>query len=249
MEWMVHSTSSDDRPPSNLQTSKNTLFIDTLLQTPCRKNLEKIIGIILCATSLVHRIIPDFFLHHCTRSYMPFLQQITAFSQPNGQWAYFLSILNDDATISIHNNLHLPMGARIVEFKHTNITSKLQLSLDIPIERHAWSVSETLTQSNANSLMSPSKLCNGSHSIDFVISPLMQLQMLLPQTTQWAHICSVKFGTKTIFRHSFQFPKNFRDTLPHGKPGSALYHLDRFPKVRNSPWNHQRPIGIRQRRI
>ncbi len=51
------------------------------------------------------------------------------------QWAYFL---NEDATISIHNNLHLPMGARIVEFKHTNITSKHQLPIDSPIERHAW---------------------------------------------------------------------------------------------------------------
>ena len=62
----------------------------------------------------------------------------TNYSIQPTQWAYFLSILNDDAPISIHNNLHLPMGAHIVEFKHTNITSKLQLPLDIPIERHAW---------------------------------------------------------------------------------------------------------------
>ena len=155
------------------------------------------------------------------------------------QWAYFLSILNDDATISIHNNLHLPMGARIVEFKHTNIASKLQLPLDIPIERHAWvrirdpntdkrklyHESKQTLQWILTSLFTPSFL-HPTQSI--VISPLMQLQMLLPQTTQWLlevglqynhpHIGSVKFKTKTIFRHIFRFPTNFRDTLPHGKP-------------------------------
>ena len=50
----------------------------------------------------------------------------TNYSIQPTQWAYFLSILNDDATISIHNNLHLPMGAHIVEFKHTNTSSTAQ---------------------------------------------------------------------------------------------------------------------------
>ena len=57
---------------------------------------------------------------------------------------------------------------------------------------------------------------------------IMQLQMPLPQMTQWVlevglqynhpHSGSVKFGTKMIFRHSFRFQKNFKDTFLHGKP-------------------------------
>ena len=35
---------------------KITALIDALLQNPCRKNLEKIIGILLWATSLVHHV-------------------------------------------------------------------------------------------------------------------------------------------------------------------------------------------------
>lgn len=36
--------------------TKITLLIDTLLHHPCRKNIEKIIGILLWATSLVHHV-------------------------------------------------------------------------------------------------------------------------------------------------------------------------------------------------
>ena len=47
-------------------------------------------------------------------------------------------LLNDCATITTHNHLHLPVGSRLVEFKHTPISSKSQLPHDIPIERHVW---------------------------------------------------------------------------------------------------------------
>ena len=60
------------------------------------------------------------------------------YSIPPTQWEYFLSTLKDDAIISVQNSLHLPMGARIVEFRHSNITRKSQLPADIPIERHIW---------------------------------------------------------------------------------------------------------------
>ena len=36
--------------------AKSSLLIDTLLQNPCRKNIEEIIGILLWAPSLVHRV-------------------------------------------------------------------------------------------------------------------------------------------------------------------------------------------------
>ena len=91
-------------------------------------------GIILWATSLVHHT--RFLLTSLYKDL--YAIPATNYSIQPTQWAYFLSILDDDATISIHSNLYLPMGARIVEFKHTNMTSKLQLPLDIPIERHAW---------------------------------------------------------------------------------------------------------------
>ena len=114
-------------PKFKLQTF--TLLIDTLLHHLCRKNLEEIIGIILWATSMVHHT--RFLLASLYRD----LYAIPAanYSIHPTQWEYFLSILNDDATISVHNSLHLPMGARIVEFKHTN--SKRQLPTDIPNPR------------------------------------------------------------------------------------------------------------------
>ena len=113
---------------------KITSLIVTLIEHPCRKNLEKIIGIILWATSLVHHT--RFLLTSLYKD----LSSIPAtdYSIPPTQCEYFLNLLNDDATISTSNTLHLPIGARVVEFKHSTITSKIQLPSDIPIERRTW---------------------------------------------------------------------------------------------------------------
>ena len=172
---------------------KTTLLIDTLLERPCRKNLEKIIGTILWATSMVHHT--RFLITSLYRDL--YAIPATNYSIQPTQWEYFLSILNEDATISVHNNLHLPLGARIVEFKHSNITSKLQLPADIPIERQPGYESEIPTLTNESFQMNPNKHCNGysthsclfSHpslSIDTVISQSMQQQMPLQMMTQWA---------------------------------------------------------------
>ena len=104
------------------------------LQRPCRKNLGKIIGIILWATSMVHHT--RFLLTSLYRNL--YAIPATNYSIPPTQWEYFLSTLNDDAIISVQNSLHLPMRARIVEFRHSNITPKSQLPTDIPLESHIW---------------------------------------------------------------------------------------------------------------
>ena len=54
------------------------------------------------------------------------------------EWESFLNLLNDCATITTHNHLHLPIGSRVVEFKHNSISSNSQLPRDVPIERHVW---------------------------------------------------------------------------------------------------------------
>ena len=100
--WTIHPSTMIAQLPSSKQEKINSL-ITAVLHSPSRKNLEKIIGILLWATSLVHHV-----------------------------------RLNDCATITTHNHLHLPVGARLVEFKHTTISPKSQLPSDIPIERHVW---------------------------------------------------------------------------------------------------------------
>ena len=113
---------------------KITSLILTLIEHPCRKNLDKIIGIILWATSLVHHT--RFLLTSLYRDL--FSIPATNYSIPPAQWVYFLNLLNDDAIISTSNHLHPPTGARVVEFKHSTISSKDQLPSDVPIERHTW---------------------------------------------------------------------------------------------------------------
>ena len=131
--WSIQPTLMTAQLPK-FKLQKITLLINTLLEHPCRKNLGKIIGIILWATSMVHHT--RFLLTSLYRDL--YAIPATNYSIQPTQWEYFLSILNEDATISLHNTLHLPSGARIVEFKHSNIASKLQLPADIPIEPHAW---------------------------------------------------------------------------------------------------------------
>ena len=66
---------------------KITLLIDTLLQNPCRKNIEKIIGILLWVTSLDHHV--RFWVTSLYRD----LYAIPAinYSIPPTKWEYFLS--------------------------------------------------------------------------------------------------------------------------------------------------------------
>ncbi len=131
--WSIQPAIMTAQPPK-FKLHKNTSLIHTLLEHPCRKNLEKIIGIILWATSLVHHT--RFLLTSLYKDL--FSIPATNYSIPPTQWEYFLNILNGDVTISVSNNLYLPVGARVVEFKHSTITSKAQLPSDIPMERHAW---------------------------------------------------------------------------------------------------------------
>ena len=121
------------RLPSSKQEKINSL-IKTVLQSPCRKNLEKIIGILLWATSLVHHV--RFLLTSLYRdlSSIPW----TNYSIEPTEWESFLNLLNDCARITTHNHLHLPVGSRVVEFKHAPISSSSQLPRDVPIERHVW---------------------------------------------------------------------------------------------------------------
>ena len=125
---------------------------------PCRKNLGKIIGIILWATSMVHHT--RFLLTSLYRNL--YAIPATNYSIPPTQWEYFLSTLNDDAIISVQNSLHLPIGARIVEFRHSNMTRKSQLPTDIPIESRIWLRMRVPILTRENSPMNPSKPYNGS---------------------------------------------------------------------------------------
>ena len=113
---------------------KISALIDALLQNPCRKNLEKIIGILLWATSLVHHV--RFLLTSLYRDLYSI--PATNYSIPPTQWEYFLRLLNDSATITVKNSLHLPLEAKVVEFRHSTITAKDQLPIDLPIDRHVW---------------------------------------------------------------------------------------------------------------
>ena len=118
----------------NFKLQKITTLVNELCQTPCRKNLEQVIGIVLWGTSLVHHI--RFLLTTLYRDLCAI--PATNYSVQPTQWTALLSILNDDAFISQQNSLQLPVGGRIVEFKHKSISPKAQLPIDIPIERHAW---------------------------------------------------------------------------------------------------------------
>ena len=131
---MVYPTEHYDRAASQVQATQIFSLILTLMEHPCRKNLEKIIGIILWATSVVHHT--RFLLTLLYRDL--FSIPATNYSIPPTEWEYFLKLLNDDAIVSTSNRLHLPTGARVVEFRHSTISSKAQLPSDIPIERHTW---------------------------------------------------------------------------------------------------------------
>ena len=131
--WTIHPSTMIAQLPSSKQEKINSLIV-AVLQSPSRKNLEKIIGILLWATSLVHHV--RFLLTSLYRDLYSI--PATNYSINPTEWESFLYLLNDTATITTHNHLHLPVGSRVVEFKHTTISSKSQLPSDIPIERHVW---------------------------------------------------------------------------------------------------------------
>ena len=131
--WTINPGTMIAQLPSSKQEKINSL-IAAVLQSSSRKNLEKIIGILLWATSLVHHV--RFLLTSLYRDL--YAIPATNYSINPTEWESFLHLLNDAATITQHNHLHLPVGSRVVEFKHSTISSKSQLPSDIPIERHVW---------------------------------------------------------------------------------------------------------------
>ena len=131
--WTINPGTMIAQLPSSKQEKIYSL-IAAVLQSPSRKNLEKIIGILLWATSLVHHV--RFLLTSLYRDL--YAIPATNYSINPTKWESFLHLLNDAATITQHNHLHLPVGSRVIEFKHSTISSKSQLPSDIPIERHVW---------------------------------------------------------------------------------------------------------------
>lgn len=113
---------------------KITTLIQAVVKTPCRKNFEKIIGILLWATSLVHHA--RFLLTSLYRDL--YSVPATNYSIEPREWESFLNLLNDCATVTTHNHLHLPVGSQVLEFRHSQISPKSQLPHDVPIERHVW---------------------------------------------------------------------------------------------------------------
>ena len=119
-------------PP--FKQEKITALITSLREHPSRKGLEKFIGIILWATSMVHHA--RFLLISLYRDLYSI--PATNYSIEPTRWQELLCALNDDAIIYQKNKLHFPVGSRVVDFRHQSITSKSQLPKDVSIERHAW---------------------------------------------------------------------------------------------------------------
>ena len=107
--WSIQPTLMTAQLPK-FKFHKITTLIYTLLEHPWRKNLEKIIGIMLWATSMVHHT--RFLLTSLYRDL--YAIPVANYSIQPTQWEYFLTTLNDDAAISVQNTLHLPIGARVV---------------------------------------------------------------------------------------------------------------------------------------
>ena len=118
----------------SVKQEKIIKLILSLREHPSKKGLEKIIGIILWVTSMVHHT--RFLLTSLYRDLYSI--PATNYNIEPTRWQEFLSFLNEDAIISQKNKLHLPVGAHMVDFRHQTITSKSQLPQDVSIERHAW---------------------------------------------------------------------------------------------------------------
>ena len=127
---MDHPTCNYDCSTTYIKTRENQFSYRYCFAISLQKNLEKIIGILLWAASLVHHV--RFLLTSLYRDLYSI--PATNYNVKPTEWEYFLNLLNDCATITVHNHLHLPIGSKVVEFKHTPISSSSQLPRDIPID-------------------------------------------------------------------------------------------------------------------
>ena len=100
VQWLHNSLS---------RSKRKSILITAVLQSPSRKNLEKIIGILLWATSLVHHV--RFLLTSLYRDLYSI--PVTNYSIKPTDWESFLNLLNDCDTITTHNHLRLPVGSRL----------------------------------------------------------------------------------------------------------------------------------------
>ena len=108
--------------------------ITTLIEALCQNRAGKTLRRSLALFFGLHPwyITPGFFLPPFTETSMQYQRQITAYNQLDGH-SFSAPSMKTLSYLPI-----LPLGGRIVEFKHKTITSKTQLPIDIPIERHAW---------------------------------------------------------------------------------------------------------------
>ena len=186
--WSIHIMHMTASLPS-FKVHKIQQLISNLQQHPCRKNLEKIIGI-LWATSLAH---------HARYLLTSLYHELFAFPATNYSikptlWEHFLEILNDDATITKANKLHLPIGAKVAEFRHlllkTNFLKMFQSKGTF------GSVFEILTPTNESHQRNPKAHYFGlfipcyhysplSRSIAFVLSTYRQPPMHVRQMILW----------------------------------------------------------------
>ena len=205
-----------------------TLFFKILVE----KNLEKIIGILLWATSLVHHV--RFLLTSLYRDLYSI--PATNYSIPPTQWEYFLRLLNDSATITVKNSLHLPLEAKVVEFRHSTITAKDQLPIDLPIDRHVWvRIRDPNCEKRKLSFLSKDTLQWSKKSLLPLLSsiPLHRTTSLTVTAAAdafadetemgiggWVSIGSSTFWfshTTWTSRHSYRFQNPYRGTSPPGK--------------------------------
>ena len=129
MGWVEHLHCKNGCHPSPLQKLENSAahneFATTTLQIDCGEGNR--------TSSLL-----DIFGSPC--QVPPYLKEVPAtnYSINPSHWDELLNSFNDDAVISQSSNLLLPIGAKIVEYKRSTISSKNQLPRDVPIEKHTW---------------------------------------------------------------------------------------------------------------
>ena len=151
MEWMDHF--SPPQMTASLPTFKAEMIcnlVSNLQQQPCRKNLEKIIGILLWATSLVHHV--RFLLASLYRDL--FAIPATNYSIRPTLREHFLDILTDDAIISRNNDLSQSSDTLPSHPKPSFL-------MMYPSKNTFGSVSETLTRTKGSFPKNVKPLCFG----------------------------------------------------------------------------------------
>ena len=206
-------------------------LVSSLQPQPCRKNREKIIGILLWATSLVHHA--RFLLTSLYRG--PFGIPAANYSVCPTLWEHVLDFLNDDAIISRRNGLHLPVGAKVTEFRHSSVTSKMQFPNDAPIEKHVW-VRIRDPNTDTRKLSKESKA-----TVLWILDSLLSLLSTIP-VNRFCHLniqaAADAFtaddakgigGWVTIQSSTFWFSETWANHIV-GSSGSTLHHTHRSPK-------------------